>query len=399
MSNMGEKGAVGLHCTQLANNAKTITLDWLEINLSGVILSKNGELKKSDELEYGEVIELSSDIYLQADGQTARHKFKFLVFYYGVHFGTLTAVPKSKVINEKIIVLQVENSQFYLKDWLDAVLEIIEAGGWLYHSVSQCHIAHDSQKNKKVLDFVSEYHYSKGEKYVHLGKVDSRSNARLLPFIDTKTHTVSSFYWGRSKTWKKHLYAYNKSWMLRQKSDKPYILEYFQRNGMFDPARDVYRVELRLKLQEIKKYKAFEFGALDQPEFLSNLYQAGIRNWFEFVPVEGRKEKNKRPRVKIMDFSGWEFEYLERTTPVPKSSLQTIKTSIRKFYEHWLIYRHDSLIESVRFMVALHKLEDFYHEKREFWYKDLKKKMPGIRPIESSENIKQMKLQEIKYVA
>ena len=124
--------------------------------------------------------------------------------------------------------------------------------------------------------------------------------------INTYQHHLEWLSFG-SNTSNIKSYIYNKSLEMAQVKFKQWISDSWSQNGI-DSAKDVYRLEFALhpgtiKLAHTETGDIFNitYFAIQQAEFINNLYVALIYKYFDFRLNDGSSKKCRMKRVKLFD--------------------------------------------------------------------------------------------------
>ncbi|MEL6698672.1 MAG: hypothetical protein AAFP89_20675 [Bacteroidota bacterium] len=300
----------------------------------GVQLPLKGEMT----YEEGEVFALShgASVELVHSGSgTKNHKHRFHVVLDGHIVGVLTGFPR-KFQDEKQAQFQLDNFLFYTQDWTKCLSRIIEGLGATVESVSEIHLAHDSVSNQSVIEFIENWHFSRAKHHEALGRSGTKRGKFHLHF-DSHDHSVKAFDWGSKKS-DKRLTCYDKTAYLQDHESKVYISDFHGINGIQGTLEDpVIRVELKLKKKALDKIKDLDWQRFEDPAYLSSIYQFHLKNWFEFVPVTGDKQRSRRERFSLLDFSGFGLCTLDRDRSRPKEHLYADRLTIKSLYRWYYL--------------------------------------------------------------
>ena len=154
------------------------------------------------------------------------------------------------------------------------------------------------------------------------GEVDQVGRATISPCI-LPGRTVEGFYVGSKKSKKKLIRCYNKTKEIEQHSYKYYIKEVWERSGAFTDGKEVERLELALRNDEIAKIEDFDWKRLEDPEYLAGIMKMCCENFFEFrepVPPGGNVSRAKK--VAYVDWDSIASTKVEKATARKAADIQ-----------------------------------------------------------------------------
>jgi hypothetical protein len=344
-----------------SNSPKTITTDWAQFSLTG------------------EIPQQQKGIRQLGDGWTIRYygyghgiwETMADVFKDGLKVGKIDCHPKQLQSRDRII-FYTSNLLQYQKGWTLIVKEFINKMNLKFNHVGRVDIAIDRPASDgfKFIEKVGS------RKWRPTGGADFDFKMRNGQYIYARYGSRKS---GRC------LKFYYKRQEILNVSNKHYIEEFWAANFFnLDDSEEVERFELTLKREELKKYvDLIEDGggqitlanlhALEDPEFLSTLYQTATDSYLEFVSEKELSKKGNVSRCrrhKIIDFSGFIANLLLRVRSKTTTDIYAFKMSIKKTYQCYLKTGSEIYLAIAKEMTKNCNLDRWFIGNESKWYKD-----------------------------
>lgn len=295
-------------------NIKTLSIDWLQINLTGDIKPSNG-------------------FYInQLDYQTRQFKEVSEVYYRGEIIATLAAKPHSPILNPKMVLLKFDNHLLYKRFFPRFALKIIDSLDLSYKGITRLDIAIDFEKFDNGFlpgPFIRDFMISK---YLKNGR------GKFKTIGVQKFSNIFEYLRFGSSTTGKSIYLYNKSKEFREVKTKYYIEDFWKLNGI-NTNNDIWRLELSLKgnrnyvvSNDTGEIKHYDISAVLNTLNLKVLMYAGINDLFSFKINNGTKNKSRMKDLKLFNDICKSKKLLKLTnnTDVGRSE----KIFIKKLFEY-----------------------------------------------------------------
>jgi hypothetical protein len=328
----------------------TINPDWFEAMASGAFI-EGDNAKEKYEFDNGNII-------LSRDGEGSKvFKHRYHVYVKEKLFAKIHCHPRmDKILKPDYIQFQVMNNVLYEVGWLDEIKNVFNKLSWKMLNLTRFDIALDGVQ---VMDLIDQYNQK---------KIRRMGRAKLTTH-EVGENIIEGFDVGRTKGWCKMVTGYNKTKEL-EKSNKHYIKDFWKKTGLQFEGREVQRLEMKIKNEEIKKIVDFDWKELDNFEYLATIFRTSLKNFFEFI--EKGTDTNKS-RLKKIEFINWDFlgaELLPRYSTKETNEVYRMKQGAKTCYWSYLAsgrkYYADIAQELAINVNCLdwfvNKLEDWKHE-------------------------------------
>lgn len=243
----------------------------------------------------------------------------------------LSYTPKSGILPPDSSHLKLDNKYLYQSDlraFVDLLLVELKLD---FKSVSRLDIALDLVKFHRIScpqfikNFLSEQYLKRYACSFHLdGKAIRGKPIHYIRFGSKESH----LQW----------YLYNKSKELREKTDKPYIRDQWELNGLPAKSRDIWRLEFSLKpsqfgVVESGSGEVIEFNNLDclNADFLKRLFITLFRKECDFRMNDGQKRKDRMKKVELLRLEDCETVYKKVSNKLTSNRMD--KVFIKKLYQ------------------------------------------------------------------
>jgi hypothetical protein len=317
--------------------------------------------------------------------------YSFNLFMDGEPVAKLHTCPK----NEKIMVpgtakLEILNQVLYSTTWLQTVQTLCHALGITYiKNISRMDIAIDGANH--VHKFLNGYAWGhsggkelqrRGSYIKMLGKAAFQAGMK-----DKKNGVFNHFKIGRGH---KQFVVYNKTQEL-QRSHKEYIRDAWKKAGM-DTEGEQWRCELRMTSQAIKQIRAksvkivdidgnekvgigegIDLDRLADPNYLLMLFRVQIKNFMEFIVVEGDSNVSRSRVIDLFQFHKLKVPLLDKVPRVIINGAYKAKMAIHMGFMNLCrgIYKTDEQVNTIlNFItdtVQMYQLNRFYEKKKPDW--------------------------------
>ncbi|KAA9339876.1 hypothetical protein F0P96_04465 [Hymenobacter busanensis] len=416
---------LSLLASLLLKNA--ITLDWLTLSLSGAlepvpvcpvipaIEAEIGRLLVSGTtlMPVGYRSRGGSFTFVNLDRGTAQYKRVLQIQYEGKPWGTLCAVPRSSILPPDSMQLKLENCVLYEEELRLSLVAFFGETGFVLNGITRLDIACDFER------FANGMLPGAFIQAVQSAQIERKGRAANTN-VFMRGGAYTGIKWG-SQTSDRCATMYNKTLELK-KSNKPYITKYLLAAGLGVPvsqfdadglplldedgnqkteAPDVWRMEFKLKSDELKKLYHFpegqdflrvhkdlpndlygEEGELVEPlrlglydfvsaEWLKSVFQKELDTYLTFVEDSDDSNKSRRPALRLFDFAQPDAPKLLRHSTRPGTTSFRFKVSIKALLgEYWATKDNDSLHMACQLMqqhdLAGHVEKRLKHWQREF---------------------------------
>lgn len=277
----------------------SICVDLFEINFTGLI-----------ESNLREVIQVSDEIYLTIDevrrNGTKHYKEAYSLYLHGEHFGDIKFNPRSSVLNPYSISFRVQNHILYQKGWVARLEFIVDTMKLVFNNVTRLDIAVDGCNR-----ILSDYKLMVSDNYEKVGRAKHRAEY-------SAKNIVEGFYIGKKGS-SKYIRGYNKTKELKEHSNKTYIKEFWLKNGLCQ-SEDIERIELSMGSKNFKYINDFDWGRLEETDYLSGLMKSQLKRFYEFA-LPGEKKVTRRERVEAVDWDYFNAVEVERLPKTKKANV------------------------------------------------------------------------------
>lgn len=328
----------------------TINPDWFEVMASGAFIEGDNALEKY-EFDNGNIVLAKKEM------GTKIFKHGYELYIKNKLFAKLFCHPRMEnILKPDYIQFQVVNNALYEVGWLSDVKYCFNKLSWKMLNITRLDIALDGVD---VMGLVKDYVQE---------KIDRLGRAHLTPHIKGKREW-EGFDIGRSKGWNKMITGYIKTEEL-EKSNKHYIKDFWARTGLQTEGREIQRLEMKIKNEEIKKIVGFEWTDLDNFEYLATIFRTCMKNFFEFIEISNDTNVTRAKRI---EFINWDFlgaELLPRFSTKETNEVYRMKQGAKTCYWAYLAsgrHYYSDIAQELAINVNcldwyINKLEDWKHE-------------------------------------
>lgn len=331
------------------NNLKTtlINIDYLILNLEG---QPFGEFPDNSEFrlkpyDYGtKIFEIRADLY-----------------YQDLKVGIYTAKPRSAIISENLVQLQIENNLFYTlsNDFLKTIInDFCNETNYIFKSVNRLDICLD--KSDINNSYRSLYSNIVTGNYLISGRPKN-----IQSYFETfKGKSILNGFQVGKRTSDKIIRCYNKTLSL-QLTEKPYINEYYSNNNLKN--ENVWRFEYQLNsaffrgLNEHSKAnqnisESMTWGIFDKTN-LYELLKIANKGFFELRENTGKSQVNKENLIMLFDFNALQSQ-ISKFIPIIKRLKNVVlsSTTIKKRLAKSLFREYYANNQDISYIVALNLL-------------------------------------------
>ncbi|MDL5046518.1 replication initiation factor domain-containing protein [Oscillatoria amoena NRMC-F 0135] len=344
------------YITELQKLAKTrysISLDWLKLYCTGETYTEKEVIVGDFVLSHkGYGMGIYSDSYEVYDG--------------GVKIGMFHCNPKSdKIMKPDASHIEIENSLLYTDFWLPVVEDLTASLGVEIKNYTRVDIALDGLNH--IPDFLNVYAKQQaGRKGFHcLGK--AKWNSLVLDHSNLK---YRAFKIG-SNTSDKQVTIYNKTKEL-ENSNKTYIKKFWEKNGV-DTSGDVWRVEMRLKGDELKLIKELSIQQLNDSRKLEQVFCHKSKKFFEFTIHDSDTNITRQERLKLIHFHRDAMEPLDKNEKPLTDGRYKMKMSLHQSVKNLCTNvaattsERTTMIDNIDFGVYKYNLNEWLHKRLPDW--------------------------------
>lgn len=256
----------------------TCNLDWFTATLTGDPMLHEG-LPEVIERSNGRVTLQKANIY------NKHYQAGYQVNVSGRPFGNVLVKPREgNALQPQFVQFTALNHTLYEVGFMAEFTTVSEVLGWKWRNPTRIDIALDGQGFHQII------------KDVLYGKVRQLGSATYGLHFQSQNR-LQGYTWGKGDS-DKYMRCYDKTEELK-KSNKWYIKEFWERAGL-DLSKNVQRLEIVLRNDELKKYPDFDPLQLGDPQHLASLMRSAFQKWFQF------KDKDSDTNVTRMD----DIEYI-----------------------------------------------------------------------------------------
>lgn len=367
--------------TSKANICKVcINLDWLSVSFR----DENDQIPEPQDED--QILQVSPTITLKNYGKGNQYyKHCWHVLYNGEHLATIMCHTRNqKFVPLRVLKVDFKNHLLYTSSLWPLYDELVSLFNLQYKNVSRVDIAIDGLNY--LMEFINLYvKQVKGKKAVEM-KGRSRLNCKVF---DRKLTDYQNFNVG---TGDKYVTMYNKSLDI-VKTGKDYIQLMWLKNGItkemlplevlaktlndekiyLDGYENIYRFEVRLKGEMIKKIQGFNINWLKDPNMLMSIVKRMNESFFEFVWYT-RSDTSKCKEIDVMPYNLYTLKNIDLIQAKPKDDLYKTKLSIKKNVRQLFLKNLSpddyAVTEMLLFDVGNFELEKWYADRIDEWVKD-----------------------------
>ena len=336
-----------------------VVIDWLQVNATG---------RMSDSV----ISQLELQPY-----STRVFKSVYILKAFTEDIATIACNPLSPVIPYDTHLIKFHNKLLYSTDLEQRVEYILNFLNLTFKGLSRLDLAHDFNKFANNLLPQNLINRFLTKKWLHVGKQSFKVYGK-----GGVNQSFETLRFGKNDS-ELSVYLYNKSIELSEVKDKPWIREFWQRNGV-SQSNDVWRLEVSLKGNRLHYVdelsgnieRLFLSNIFDQL-FLHQLYFSLVDKYFKFVRPETNRNISRMKQVNLFDECYNKFDFIKLNDK--KESDRSIKIFIKKLEEFNSIVRQikkDNQSEDTAFgagLVVLQSAIELY-DKQRFYEKKVKGK-------------------------
>jgi hypothetical protein len=325
---------------KLQNQPKLLlNLDWLSFTALDCL--KVEMFNQNNQFEYKDYI-----FEIQEFGKTANFNNKVFCFRDGQQIATILFESSHPTILRGRCQIKIDNAILYDKDCKQIIKDLIFALDLRQIKISRIDLAVDGVF---LHEFINHFQYKQKQNdknsIIRIKDIDNISHAvsnrsqRLNHDFDTfNVGTYGNKDTGAKKS-PKFIRYYNKTQEIKEKSNKSYILEYFEKNN-FDMSIDTYRFEIELTSRFLVFVKDLTLDALFDFEYLQKLFNTAIKNQFEFRLMQNDKNVSRMFAIDL--FKDLAKGLLDKVKKVIEETAYAIKVFVKKAFTELLIGRYSN---------------------------------------------------------
>lgn len=294
-----ESNSVSARTAKKSSNPNyCISLDWLEVCCYG------------SQIQAGEFY-MNGHPYTIVDTQreTAIFTRLFEIKYHGLVVAEVKQVPRSSALRRNLSLVKLSNRCLYCEDWGNILGGLLNALKFRYHGITRLDICYDCNyfadgraPKKFIRDFVMKPLEERGAIYL---AGCSQFNAYGRKSISSNgSFNYIAFH---SNSSQKRGYIYDKTLELKEKKDKPWIRDMWERNGLISNDKvHVWRAEISLRsggtdllnLQTGKLFK-LHFNYMKNYEQIEKVFRFYAAKVFDFRTNQGQKNRRNFSRLEL----------------------------------------------------------------------------------------------------
>lgn len=268
-------------------------VDWLQVYCKG------------DELNcdtYAD--EIFSFLVSQNKPETKLFKNVYTVYWHGKEVATVQQCPRSSAIDKRTTLVKLHNKVLYTTQYVTLLYAILKCLRLTYKGITRIDIACDCNtfyNGRSVPKFIKQYVMEPPTSPNYMYR---RGSDEYYIRGNKKRNAISSFNYIRlgKKNSRVHCYIYDKTQELKDKKDKPWIREVWEKAGLVnDEETHVWRAEISIK-NEGSSMLDLGTGALFHlsPSFLR--MDKGIQRVFTYYARKYMDFRRKGDAKKLSNF-------------------------------------------------------------------------------------------------
>ncbi len=297
----------------------TLSFDWIQFTTLGLLPL------------YSETTRINESLYINPLGH-GNKQFREIheLIYMGQKVAVIQSHPRSdKVLNPNLNVIKMANDVCYETGISELIKILMRALHQQFNNWTRLDIALDGHN---LLDPLVNAAMEKEVRTVSRADISFRRSGCKKGYI--KALQIGS------KVSDKSLVGYNKTHEMK-KSQKHYIREFWERNKL-DTTKDVERLEIRMKSQELKRYKIFDpqresdpISVIDRlinnPGMFETLFLSASKRLYEFVDLEA-KHTDKAERKYPLQLFNVGTKLMKKASRLARSELARMKQTSKTLY-------------------------------------------------------------------
>ena len=296
-----------------------ISVDWLQVccysnNLA--FLLNNDYYNKVDSLPY----------WLELQPLETRNFARFIRVHTKVgndwrYCADILAVPRSTMLNSNIVLVKIHNRFLYSQNYIRLLYNICDTFKLSIKGLTRLDLCYDCNSfhgGLKPHKFIKEFVTAEFDSPRYIYKVGAKQFRVYGGKSVSSTTKFTGIEFGSGKS-SKRCYIYDKTRELAEVKDKPWIRQYWQKNGLIsDEKTHVYRAEISVKCDgmDLLNMSTGELFKLS-PEYLKS--QPAIEKLFHFYAARMFRFHRKGKHTRVRDYDRIElFENSPIITCKPK---------------------------------------------------------------------------------
>lgn len=361
----------------------TIVCDWFEVSgKSGNYYLNHdieGEFNKKESFTH--IINETVSITYLIMGTKAYAK-QWEVSIGGASFAKVFTEPRLTTMEKERLNLQVNNEWLYTENWFEDFKMIVDVLEIELTNISRMDVAVDGCN--QILEFVTNYI----KQDVKKRKVLKVGQASLSPYkFNDKTMLFETINLG-SRSSDKFLVIYHKSKELDRNQTKPYIRDFWFKNGIgtlnetteypkYLDQDDVNRIEMRYSNKYLEQYPEFfnDMSIVQDKEKLGAIFLRSIERYFDFrLATSAHVDKCKKLELIPQDILV--STYLTKVQIPLRDQLFSIKMGLKANTLFLLNGHADNkafeIRDGIQKVVELYSLDEWYQKRFPLWQKMVK---------------------------
>lgn len=250
--------------------------------------------------------------------------------------------------------LTIENHILYQSGWLQDLQLVLETLGLHFYKYSFMEIAVDG------LDLIGRFTKLNYDK-----RLQRKRHVLVRPLHDSRQQTNISYIIGSAKS-EKHLTLYNKTEELKE-SNKQYISEFWNRNGLSDLEGNIHRCEVRLKAKALKSFSG-DLMHLDDPAYLASYFKSAVGGYLEFFD-----KKQTKKRHFLINWSKFNEVKLTKNKLTHKAfKINRYKSMLRYLFEEYVVTNDELYLTTFASITIQYKLFNWVRKVISRWIREFR---------------------------
>ncbi len=248
--------------------------------------------------------------------------------------------------------LTIENHVLYQSGWLQDLQLVLETLGLHFYKYSFMEIAVDGMD---LIGRFTKLNYDK--------RLQRKRHVFVRPLHDGRQQANISYLIGSTKS-EKHLTLYNKTEELL-KSNKDYISEFWNRNGLSEQQGQIHRCELRMYSKALKLFSV-DLTYLNDPAYLVSYFKSVAGGYLEFF-----HKKQTKKRLHLIDWDKFNnIEITKQKITKKAHTLNRYKTMLRYLFEEFVKTDDEQYLITFASITVQYNLINYVHKILSRWIKE-----------------------------
>lgn len=272
-----------------------------------------------------------------AEYSTKHMEKLFHIYYDGIHFANIECKPKSSILKPYHGFVRIINNWLYHEKTKDLIRELNQRNLLYFNNFTRVDIAVDFNKfhqnkcpQKFINDLMQGTIIKKGKaKFATYGKISDNGNIFQTLKFGSETSKIS-------------YKIYNKTQELKEAKNKPYIIDFWEQNGL-DITKDIYRLEFSFKSQQREFSQVTQDGELKESVHFNdidffdrqqreNVFQWACDEYWQFAKHKKVIHKSRLPSIVYVKLNAKKL--LHFNIVLKSETNRSTKIFLKKLKEH-----------------------------------------------------------------